>query len=310
MKGVEITLALTIFLIAISLFVPIIMHFYSTSIPTGKTTTTQGTVTVNITGPISCGDSTCNGTETCSNCVADCGVCPASPGVGGGGGGGARIPVVHLLDFEEDDTYSFVAIEGDWVEVKLSGGVLHKFEITWASAAYLSLELNNIEYGIANNEIGYFDFDNDGNNDLSILYIGETRETIWTVLEKDVEPTGQIAPIFSKEKAKLAVGSDVEMFGRTISLIPILIVFVAILIVFMMLHNTKLKKIEGHQKKKLNKIYNDYSKKKKTVEVKIKVKDKLSKQKNALERAYKSGYVKKDAYSKGKKRIDDLMKKI
>ena len=62
--------------------------------------------------------------------------------------------------------------------------------------------------------------------------------------------------------------------------------------------------------KKLKKVYDDYSKKKKTVEVKLKVKDKLKKQKNALDRAYKSGYIKKEAYSKGKKRISDLMKKI
>lgn len=240
--------------------------------------------------------------------MADCGACAAAGG--GGGGGGGRMPVVHLLNFKIDNTYSFFAFEGDKVKVVFVDATSYDFDITWASIAYLSLKLNDVEYRIANNEIGYFDFDNDGKNDLSVLYIGKTMEVVWTVLEKGVEPTGQIAPIFSKEKAKLAVGSDVEIFGKTISLIPILIVFVAILIVFMMLHNTKLKKIEGHQKKKLNKIYNDYSKKKKTIEVKIKVKDKLNKQKNALERAYKSGYVKKEAYSKGKKRIDDLMKKI
>jgi len=310
MKDMQLTLALTIFLIAISLFVPIIMHFYSETIPTGKASTTQGTVTVNVTDGVAavCGDGTCNGAETCTSCPADCGACPASPG-GGGGGGGGRSPVTHILDFDLEDTYSLTAYENDKVKVIFSDDTNYEFKITWASVAYLSLELNKVEYRITNSEIGYFDFDNDGNNDLSVLYIGETNEAVWTGLEKKIEPT-IVAPAFSKEKAKLAVGADVDMFGKTISLIPILIVLVAILIIFMMLHNKKLKNIEGHQKKKLIKIRKDYSKKKKTVEVKIKTKDKLTKQKNALERAYKSGYVKKDAYSKGKKRINDLMRKI
>jgi len=38
-------------------------------------------------GVISCGDGSCNGTETCSSCSADCGRCS-----GGGGGGGGSTP--------------------------------------------------------------------------------------------------------------------------------------------------------------------------------------------------------------------------
>ena len=58
MKGVQITLALTFFLIAISLFVPIIMHFYVNQIPTGKATV-QGGVSLTVVAP--CGD----GNELC-----------------------------------------------------------------------------------------------------------------------------------------------------------------------------------------------------------------------------------------------------
>ncbi len=39
------------------------------------------------TDPISCGDGTCNGGESCATCSADCGVCPSG---GGGGGGSSR----------------------------------------------------------------------------------------------------------------------------------------------------------------------------------------------------------------------------
>ena len=46
--------------------------------------TTPTSVTVAVSGPV-CGDGVCNGSETCSTCPADCGVC----GGGGGGGGGS-----------------------------------------------------------------------------------------------------------------------------------------------------------------------------------------------------------------------------
>lgn len=42
-------------------------------------------------GVISCGDGSCNGSETCSSCSADCGRCPGGPG---GGGGGSTLPPV------------------------------------------------------------------------------------------------------------------------------------------------------------------------------------------------------------------------
>lgn len=40
--------------------------------------------------PPSCGDGSCNGSETCSSCSKDCGSCPSI----GGGGGGAWVPPV------------------------------------------------------------------------------------------------------------------------------------------------------------------------------------------------------------------------
>jgi len=40
----------------------------------------------------SCGDASCNGSETCSSCATDCGQCNNGGGGGGGGGGGAPPP--------------------------------------------------------------------------------------------------------------------------------------------------------------------------------------------------------------------------
>ncbi|MCK4589631.1 MAG: FG-GAP repeat protein [Nanoarchaeota archaeon] len=42
-----------------------------------------------------CGDGTCDATESCSSCSADCGTCPPAPTGGGGGGGGRAIPPVE-----------------------------------------------------------------------------------------------------------------------------------------------------------------------------------------------------------------------
>ena len=46
-------------------------------------------------GPF-CGDGSCNGSENCSSCSSDCGVCP---GGGGGGGGGGVLPSPAAVNF-------------------------------------------------------------------------------------------------------------------------------------------------------------------------------------------------------------------
>jgi len=51
-----------------------------------------------------CGDGTCDATESCSTCPADCGTCPAAGpggGGGGGGGGGEKLPPIGF-DVEPD----------------------------------------------------------------------------------------------------------------------------------------------------------------------------------------------------------------
>ncbi len=45
---------------------------------------------------VTCGDGTCEGTETCANCPSDCGQC-ASGGSTGGGGGGSAPPSLDTL---------------------------------------------------------------------------------------------------------------------------------------------------------------------------------------------------------------------
>ena len=78
----------------------------------------------------------------------------------------------------------------------------------------------------------------------------------------------------------------------------------------MILHHFKLRKIEHGQKTRLKTMYKKYAAKKRTNDEKLGFKNKLLKQKSALERAHHSGYVKKEAYERGKKRINQLLKKL
>lgn len=58
----------------------------------------------------SCGDSLCNGVETCSTCSVDCGACPAGGGGGGGGGGSRSTAPNFKLD---KDSFNIKIVSGD-----------------------------------------------------------------------------------------------------------------------------------------------------------------------------------------------------
>lgn len=56
------------------------------------------TVTVVSSSPTpTCGDGSCNGSETCSSCSRDCGTCPVTGGGGGGGGGYYVVPATSVV---------------------------------------------------------------------------------------------------------------------------------------------------------------------------------------------------------------------
>ncbi|MFH1630771.1 MAG: right-handed parallel beta-helix repeat-containing protein, partial [Candidatus Aenigmatarchaeota archaeon] len=69
------------------------VQFLNASYPSGELTSCP-----EITTP-SCGDGTCNGDESCSTCVADCGACSSSSSGGGGGGD-------SVTSDENSETYS------------------------------------------------------------------------------------------------------------------------------------------------------------------------------------------------------------
>lgn len=65
--------------------------------------------TFSTTDTSSCGDAVCNGTESCSTCPTDCGICATTTGGGGGGGGGGTTNTTT----EEPTTQNQIEIQAD-----------------------------------------------------------------------------------------------------------------------------------------------------------------------------------------------------
>ncbi len=138
-------------------------------------------------------------------------------------------------------------------------------------------------------------------------------------LSSDSQIGNYIFFVKAEYRDKTAVGSDifevVEVLLVTAGKISkayvslFLIVLILILIVVTYEH-MRLRGVEHKQKKKLGKIYTEYKKERKGSEERKIMAERLIKQKALLEKAYKSGYVGKDAYVKGKSRIDDILRRV
>jgi hypothetical protein len=87
--------------------------------------TTTLSVTVRIPGVPYCGDDSCNGSETCSSCSADCGPCPA-----GGGGGISISPYTEMIFQGKTYPQTFVYLLKDGqIAAKTLSGINGDFEI-------------------------------------------------------------------------------------------------------------------------------------------------------------------------------------
>jgi hypothetical protein len=147
-----------------------------------KNYTTSKAFSVNTSVSIqpSCGDATCNGVETCSDCAADCGACAQT---GGGGGGGGSSGMTYAL---EPDTMSrgleSALKVGDSYSFKIDNGVEKKdynirvlsFNISAATIRLSTGKIMVLDYAVASN----IDLDGDGSADIVI----EANEGVNSVL--------------------------------------------------------------------------------------------------------------------------------
>ena len=285
----EIIAALAIALIAVSIVMPSILYFRHSNVLNPEDAFASATVSLNVVASEVPG----GGGDT---------------GGGGGGGGGISVgsagPKIHLLDFSKQEEYSIFLRKGDKIKALFEGGLEYNFDVSsYFSKRELALDYKGEGYRIIYQEIAYFDLDVDGKDDMSV-YIREDASVKFTALQIPGAP-GEL-PKMSKEQISF---SGFTLPGLKISLIFIFILVAVAFLIILVYHQLKLKRIEKTHKGKIKKIYVEYKSKKGTSDDKKEFKDKLSKQQSLLTKAYKSGYVSKDSYLKGKKRIGNLMRK-
>ncbi len=310
--GNKLVFGLVILFMVISIVMPSVIYFRYSDVVKPSQSYSVATVSLTVSLGV-CGDDVCDGNETCSNCPGDCGACPpADTGTGGGGGGGGGAGPAyetHLLDFTKNIEYVIDPKRGDKIKTIFERGLEYNFDVTgFVAGSELLLGYKTESYEIGYYEIAYFDLDGDGMNDMSVNFADRTNVKFRALYFPTEEPGEEVLPMMSKEKIKYPVFVPGTGVGLNLLFILVLVA-IAILIIFTY-HHLKLRRLEKTQRKKIVKIYHTYKRSKKSKEDKIKMKEKLIKQKSLLQKAYKSGYVSKESYLKGSRRINNLVRKL
>jgi hypothetical protein len=257
-----------------------------------------------------CGDGICDASyESCSSCSADCGTCPSVSEVvsgGGGGGGLGREEIIYMLDFNKEDTYLIDVSEGDKIIVVI-GESTYEFKVReFKKDEYVILGLDGVSYLISWNEVGLWDFDNDGVNDLELGFQDEKLKLKKiSVVEKRAAGA---PPNFEKKRVRLPIlGYPTES--------PVLaaaLIFVGLISLiglgFIIYYVFKLGMFEGRLRnqvlnlKRLSKRYTyDYFKTER-------LKERIRLQKSVLRKAYKAGHIRKKFYNEAIKELNKILK--
>ena len=299
---------LAIIVIFVSLITPAVLYLQVSQYSSKDSVTLAAVGTVSLTVEPICGDLICEAGEDCSSCSVDCGACTPSTSPGGGGGGGSRAPVTYLFNFIEYDQYSERLYPGDTVILNFDSDAQYTFEINSVLVDNkLVIEYAGTEFEIYWDEIAYFDMDVDGNDDLEISFINEY--IVWTYLVSDVSPEREVSiPTMKTEKVSLPSLREVSSPEGVLSLIIIFIILsIGVGVIFFYQH-MRLRKVEKIQSKKIPRLYQKYKSCGISKKEKNKYKNKLLKQKELLKKSYDRGFVSKDSYLKGKKRIENMLK--
>ncbi len=285
----EVIASLAFALIIISIVMPSVLYFkYSSSVAPEDSYATA-TVGLNVIVP--------------SDPPGDDG----GSGGGSGGAGGGAAPVTHTLDFTENEEYLIEGLSaGDKVLTIFELGTEFEFSVYFYRAnEKLILEISGQKFGLLPDELLFFDLDEDGSDDLVASFngVGIKFKALDLTLIGD-----KSVPRTRTEKIKQPMiffpsGWEVGFW------FVLVLLGIAILLVFIF-HQTKLRRIEKTQSKRLKRMYGTYRKNKKTREAKTAMANKLSRQKRLLKKAYDSKYIGQDAYRKGLKRINNMVKKI
>jgi len=302
-----------IFLIFISIVTPTFFYFKTMQYSMNKGVTSAAAGTISLSVSTSCGDGLCEGAESCSSCAADCGSCPSgddgAAGGGGGGGGGAgaapRTPVTYMHDFREEGFYLLKLYSRDKIIIVFEEGIKYDFLAdTVMTNNRIILKYASTKYDIKWDEIAYFDLDLDGINDLEISFMDD--QVRWTALSVQLSPE-EGAPTMTKEKIQRSFGG---IAGIEFNIGIVLLILAILSLAIFVYQHLRLTRVEKGQSHKIRKMYSKYKSKKRTSDEKIKMRNKLSKQKEILTKAYKKGYVSKASFSKGNQRISNILGKL
>lgn len=284
---------LAVFVIALmfaSIFSTILISYRAEKgIPTGKSVD-QGQVTITV-------------PDATSPPVSEV----PSPAGGGGGGGGPDeegVPEEFNLDFRLDDTYTIDPVGGDTINIIFSDSVEYSFDVFSTTFNWIVLEIMGSKYTIDVSEIGYFDLDSDGVDDLKVVYERDTTTFVSLYIPKEGEVVE--APKLTKRK----IAED-PLFAPSAKLSYVILLIVAVIILVVLTYqHVKLSGLEKGHEKKIKKMYKVYKANKETSSRREGMVDKLEKQKELLDKAYQGKHISKKAYDAGKSRINKILRQI
>lgn len=143
----------------------------------------------------------------------------------------SRKPIIYMLDFRSEDYFVISLFENDRVLVSFDDSSFYKFEVVYAGVYdYIVISLDGAEsYLIEWGDRGYFDFDNDGQRDLEIMFLD--KEIKWSKLGDLSDKSGKL-PKFQNSLERPSEFSLSDFFKNEDYLILLVWIFVIILMVF------------------------------------------------------------------------------
>ena len=144
-----------------------------------------------------CGDGTCNGSETCSSCAADCGKCITGGGGGGGGGGGA--PIISSTKV----ILKGMAYPGATINILKDGSVVAAIQV--GTGANFEREIA-VAGGLYTFSV--FALDIEGRRSLTFSFTVNVPSGIATTISDII-----LSPTIGADKSQVKFGNDIKFFG-------------------------------------------------------------------------------------------------
>lgn len=144
-----------------------------------------------------CGDGICNGSETCSSCSADCGICQQK---GGGGGGGSTIAPSSSVNFQGRayPLSKVIILKDGQIAISTIAGPDAHFEVTLSG-----LSKGNFNFAV-------YGEDNKGLKSELFTF------PVYTTLNVTTKISGIfIAPTIDVDKSQVEYGDNLAIFGQS-----------------------------------------------------------------------------------------------